>query len=238
MSPIQNPIKRLPVKGSKSFASLRVVPLTLYHVDVWMHQIQPVINRNYCSAITDPKGRVRADIGWDWYRIWDLASIHDLAFMGRTHRKTLRLCVVAVPDKPNVTEYDYFPVGMLTLVPKFRCNAPKEGDRAFTWFLSNAPKETYDQYLKGKRIEGVAKMLLDCVVQSAYDIDGSGEMLLRAATEGGKHLRKFYAECRLRQLKYSNGRITFFRRKYPEEYFMLSKANAKILSRCGDPLRE
>jgi len=234
---IQNPVKRLPVKSSHEFVTIKVVPLTPYLVDVWMYQAQPAINENYCTSIENPNGRIRADIGWDWYKILNYAYLHDLAFTGQQHRGTLKLCVVVVPDTPDVTPYDYFPVGMLTLVPKFRCNAPSRADRAFTWYLSNAPKETYERFLDGVRIEGVAKMLLDCVVQAAYDIGASGEMLLRAATEGGKHLKKFYGECRLSHLKESNGRVTFFRRKVPQEYFLLNKTNARFLARCNDPFR-
>lgn len=237
MSPIQNPVKRLPVKNSNQFVTLKVVPLSQFLVDVWVSQVQPAIDANYCTAIANPYGRVRADVGWDWNRIVDYSLLHDLAFTGQKHRKTLKLCVVVVPDTPDHTEYDYFPVGMLTLVPKFRSNAPKAGDRAFTWYLSNAPKETYQRFLHGVHIEGVAKMLLDCVVQAAYDIEASGEMLLRAATEGGKHLKKFYGECRLHNLKMNNGNVTYFRRKNPEEYFLLTRINAKILTRYNNPFR-
>lgn len=237
MASIFSPIKRLPVKNSPSFATVRVVPITQRLLDIWRYQVQPVINQKYDTAPCHPDARIRADVGWNWSKILSYALVHDLAFFGQKNRSTLKLCVVVVPENGDYTEDDYFPIGMVTLVPKFKCNAGKEADRAFTWYLSNAPREIYDQYLGGVRIEGVAKMLLDCVVQAAYDIGADGSMLLRAATEGGNHLRRFYGECRLHALKTSNGKITFIRRETPEEYFLLTKTNAKILSRWGNVLR-
>lgn len=242
MAPIKNPIKRLPVKGSKSFATVRVVPMTRRLLNIWHDQIQPLIDQNYFTCPCNPKLRIRADVGWNWKRFSYYALAHDAAFIAQENRSTTKLCVVAVPEDPNHTEKDYFPIGMLILVPKFECNAPAKADRAFTWYLSNAPREAYDTYLKdehgkGVRIEGVAKMLLDCVVQAAIDIKADGTMLLRAATEGGNHLKRFYGECRLRSLKYNNGPISFVRRRNPEEYFLLHKTNAKIMAKCGDPLR-
>lgn len=242
MAPIKNPIKRLPVKGSSSFATVRVVPMTRRLLNIWHDQIQPLIDQNYSTHPCDPDERIRADVGWNWKTFSYHALAHDAAFVANKNRSTIKLCVVAVPEDPNHTPEEYFPIGMLILVPKFECNTPTRADRAFTWYMSNAPREAYDHYLKdahgkGVRIEGVAKMLLDCVVQAAIDIQADGTMLLRAATEGGKHLKRFYGDCRLRSLGYNNGPISFVRRKNPEEYFLLNKTNANIMARHGDPLR-
>ncbi|MCF5709496.1 hypothetical protein GIV19_19735 [Pseudomonas syringae] len=237
MSTVPNFIKRLPTKGSSAFATVRVVQMTHRLLKTWHEKVQVLIDANYSTHPGPPGAFVRADVGWNWNEHVRNALLHDALFLGQKNRGSIKLCLVAVPDSDNPTLDDCYPIGMLILVPKLECNAGVKADRAFTWYLSNAPREFYAKYFSGARIEGVAKMLLDCVVQHGYAADGDGSMLLRAATEGGKHLKRFYGDCRLRSLHHDNGPITYLRRTKQTEYFLLNKSEARMFTRAADRMR-
>lgn len=240
MAPLKHPITALPVRDSDQPADVRIVAMTDDLVKIWDEKIQPRINKNYRISSdvnnfkTDGKlKKVRADVGWSWPNIRQLKILHDIAhpsYLSSTS-PALELCLVID------YEGNWFPIGMLTLVPKYRCKVPSWGHKTYTWHLSNAPEEVYRDLLGEVYVYGVAEALIDCAIQASYHVESDGSLLLRADPNGGERLQKFYRKCSFDQVKIGNGRISNYRWRNNTQYFHLSMENAKSFCENNDAWR-
>ncbi len=220
MPALSNPITWLPSKtpeGDKRTIDVEVVPMTLALIKRWKSSVQPIIDDAYAHYHEgcDPL-KARADVGWNWRANWLLTKAHDLGckMPGIKSGPSQALCMVVDQDGEK------FPIGMLTVVPSYFCNVKGWGHRAFTWYLADAPSEVYDQVLGQPRVQGVARALLDCTIQSALDHSQSGELLLHADPKGGEKLIEFYKDrCSMTRLAADNGDISLTRRGPSDEYF-------------------
>lgn len=236
--PLLRPISSLPaydIVGNPFQVKVSVVPMTQVLAKQWHEKVQPLVNRHYSHDDGSSK-RVRADVGWRWPSYLKLVAIHNYLtrIPGNASEKGKAMCLVVSKGEQK------FPIGMLSMVPKLHCNIHGiERQRAFTWYLADAPLETYEQYLGQPPVRGVAKALLDCTIQAALDEGDDGELLLHADPRGGNKLIEFYAtRCKMNRLPRSNGRITtVWRRGRPEEYFHFSGAAAQAFSALYDSRR-
>jgi hypothetical protein len=201
----------------------------------WHEQVQPIVDSHY-SHDGKTTSKVRADVGWRWPRYLKLVSIHNFLtkMPGNASDLGKAMCVVISKGEQK------FPIGMLSLVPKLHCKVQGvERQRAFTWYLSDAPSEAYEQLMGQPAVRGVAKALIDCTIQAALDEGSDGELLLHADPKGGRKLIEFYAvSCKMNRLLPANGSITaVWRRGRPEEYFHFNAVNAKAFAAQYDARR-
>ncbi|MHC8402007.1 hypothetical protein ACYZTX_21755 [Pseudomonas sp. MDT1-17] len=236
--PLQRPISSLPAYdtfGNPFQVKVCVVPMTIALAKQWHEKVQPLVNSNYShDGATNRK--VRADVGWRWPTYLKLVAIHNYLtkMPGNCSEKGKAMCVVVSKGEQK------FPIGMLSIVPKLNCNVEGvERQRAFTWYLSDAPSEAYEQFLEQPAVRGVAKALIDCTIQAALDEGNDGEMLLHADPKGGRKLIDFYeAGCKMRRLSPNNGCVTVvWRRSRPDEYFHFNGADAQAFSSRYDARR-
>ena len=235
MSALNRPIKSLPCRdatGQSVQVAVSVVPMSRVLVKLWAKFVQPLVDLNYQHTGTGiPDQKIRADVGWNWQHNHDWAAAHGM-FLGPTRAMCVVIKQVGAPE---------FPIGMLTMVPRLNCNAfGVVRERGFSWYLSDAPFEVYQQVLKIPPVRGVASALLDCSIQSTLDIAGDGTHLLHADPRGGDKLIRFYRDtCRMVQLPPTNGSVTkvFRRQDDPEEYFHFDDAQARTYSAKYDPRR-
>lgn len=134
-------------------------------------------------------------------------------------------------------EGDDFPIGMLTLVPQYKCNVERWGLKGYMWYLSSAPDEIYIDKFRDDIVGGVAKTLIDCAILASYGEDGDGSLLLHADPKGGIVLEKYYKKNKFKQLPSSNGRITNFRWRDRTRYFHLTPGEAANLVKYHNPWR-
>src|SRR4051812_9942290 len=166
ISALKRPIKSLPcatVAGlPASDVEIKAVPMTRVLIATWEKEVQTWIDLHYqCWSEGIPETRVRADVDWRWRRYYALAALQGV-MPGDRSGKALAWCIVVTDDR-----FGQFPIGMLTVVPKFYSNVKGfEQHRIFTWFLADAPAEIYDEVLKMERVRGVATALIDTAIQS------------------------------------------------------------------------
>jgi hypothetical protein len=236
--PLQRPIVSLLASdacGTPFQVKVSVVPMTEALARQWHETVQPIVNRYY-SHDSSMSQKTRADVGWRWPNYLKLVAVHNYLtrMPGNASENGKAMCVVVSKGEQT------FPIGMLSLVPKLHCNVQGvERQRAFTWYLSDAPSELYEQFLRQPAVRGVAKALIDCTIQAALDEGDDGELLLHADPKGGRKLIDFYQYgCKMRRLSSNNGRITaVWRRGCPDEYFHFSGADAQAFSARYDPRR-
>ncbi|MFR0713634.1 hypothetical protein ACLUS7_01115 [Enterobacterales bacterium BD_CKDN230030183-1A_HGKHYDSX7] len=139
------------------------------------------------------KIRYRADVDWSWSDNFDYHEINNwLAERNRRVDKSRAVCLVAKKNGNDV------PIGMLTLVPTFVCTVfGLKKKRAFTWYLSDAPREFYRRVLEMDEIQNIARALLDYTVQSGIEVNQEATLVLHADIYGGARLRKYYRDCGL-----------------------------------------
>lgn len=236
--PLQRPISSLlasDATGKPFQVKITVVPMTKALARQWHETVQPLVNRNYSHEGSSSK-KTRADVGWRWPAHLKLVAIHNFLTQmpGNSSEKGKAMCVVVSKGEQK------FPIGMLSLVPKLNCNVEGvQRQRAFTWYLSDAPSEAYEQLLGQPAVRGVAKALIDCTIQAALDEGDDGELLLHADPKGGRKLIEFYqGSCKMNRLSPANGSITaIWRRGRPDEYFHFNGADAQAFSALYDARR-
>lgn len=238
MPPIPNPIQWLPITTSKGVeaADVDVVPMTPDLIRLWQHYVQPIVNERYqpwqpgCDS-----ARVRADVGWNWRQISIMRGIHSFLSRapGAPSSNAIGICLTLQQDGIS------FPIGMLTMVPKLQCQVADWGTRGFAWFLSDAPKEVYRNLLHIDPVHGVAKALLDCVVQATLAAGGNGEIVLHADPKGGEKLIEFYeGKCGMTRLERTNQPVVRFRgNTHRDEFFYWDAATALEFSQQFDDKR-
>jgi hypothetical protein len=234
---VRRPIRSLPVKALDQASDLArvlsdeaeigVVPMTWKLAATWDRFVQPLVDGNFRRE-TDPTKDwpVRADVGWSWRSNWIWAALHSryAATPGCQSGPCLAISIVL-----QLEGGDTFPVGMLTVIPRYHCNVyGEQRQRTFTWYLSDAPAELYDVHLNVDRVRGVASALLDTAVQAGLDAQLEGESLLHADPSGGTRLTEFYSRrCRMTQLPQDHPRVTLLRGHPPAEYFYWTAAAAQ-----------
>lgn len=235
-----NPIRRLARKGTASAplddVMVRIAPMTMGHVNLWHTHVQPLVDANYSHWATGVDVRsVRADVGWDWSKIFGLALAHNSArFIPGNHSSRAAALVIAL-----LTEADEeVPIGMLTVVPKFCCTVKgDQRDRTFAWFLSDAPAEFYDAIGSGP-VAAVAKALLDTAIQSGLGSRQDGTLLLHADPAGGPKLEEFYVDkCKMERLKADAPAISLLRRRHSDQYYHFDAAQAAVFAQQFDARR-
>lgn len=236
---LPNPITRLPIKRpdqSIGYVALRTVPMTQELVDIWMQEVQPIIDAHYqVSAEGVASENIRADVGWKWNRYF---TWHECSFALRrvtgiksNITPTTALCL-AIEQKGRL-----FPIGMLIALPKFMCQVKDvRRDRSFTWYLSDAPADIYSSLFDEERVQGVAKALVDSTIQLSVAAGLQGEMLLHASPKGGAKLECFYREkCRMLQLHSSDSPVSTFRWKQPRnEFYYFDSQSAMEFCQLSD----
>lgn len=238
---LKNPIKYLaidhPERGLLD-VEVAIVPLAIEHIWKWSTFVQPLVDHYYRQADEKkhPQRLVRADVKWNWWQIASLATLHNSTTRLPQNQsgKAKGLAVVL-----EGTEMGAFPIGMLTVVPKFYCNAfGAYRSRGFTWFLSDAPTELYTNYLKTDPIRGVATTLVDCSIQTALDDGEDGTLLLHADPNGGQGLLDFYLKRGMNRLPVDGGPISIlWRRKNSHEYFHFDSNEAADFCKKNDHRR-
>lgn len=240
MPPIFYPIKSLLSRTPSGVKAvpIAVVPMTAELVDKWHEFVQPLIDSNYVHwGPGTNSALVRADKQWNWHNNFTLLALHNTLYAGgsRIHGEGVAMCIVfRSPD-----ESEEFPIGMLTAVPKLHTNVVgQRRQRAFTWYLSDAPEEVYSKILGIPAIQGVAKALLDCTIQAALDDSHDGNLLLKADPHGGKKLEDFYSKCGMRQLPNGHPPVTpVFRRFTTHRYFYFLAYEAQAYCALYNPRR-
>lgn len=225
-------IKSLPFKHISETIDIKILPLTSELANRWHSQVQPIIDRNYQHWTDGCEERlVRADVGWNWPRIKSLKFLHDIGHSVSPTTFTKGLCVTVEFQGKD------FPIGMLTLVPKYKCNVERWGFKGYMWYLSSAPQQIFIDIFRDDIIEGVAKSLIDCAIRASYDEDGDGALLLHADPNGGVVLRKYYLKNNFKQVPEANGRITNFRWRNRTQYYHLTPQEARLLVTIHDGWR-
>ncbi len=253
---LRSPIKRLhrqkrpaPPQGDGSATvadgeavsdvEVEVAPMTYALISIWHNRVQKLIDRNYrhwpaqaplVAAAGDRQ--VRADVGWNWHRIYLLAALQNYAALGSG--PALAWCLLI----SDVLSGRKFPVGMLTVVPQFRCDVNAcVRERTFAWYLSDAPRELYAA-MSMDLIKGVANALLDTAIQSGFEVKLDGTLLLRADPAGGPRLRAFYQEgCGMTSLPASHPPLSLWRRSRSDEYFTMHATAADVFCKKNDDMR-
>jgi hypothetical protein len=227
---LQHPIRSLPCvapgSGLTYDAEIEVVAMTRSLIAIWRKHVQVWIDNHYIHWKKGADERdVRADVGWNWFRNYTLAAMHNVATKvpGSKSDVAWAWCIV-VSD----TSAKQFPIGMLTVVPKFYSNVANDNrQRTFAWYLSDAPSEIYDKVLKVDPVRGVATALLDTAIQSGLDLGADGTLLLHADPAAGPKLVRFYTgRCEMKPLSASNPAVSIIRRWNPEEYFVMDAGKA------------
>lgn len=237
---LPSPIRRLARKGATGVplddVVVRIAPMTMAHVNTWHTFVQPLIDAHYSHWVDGLDARsVRADVGWDWSMIFGLALAHNSArfIPGNRSGPALALVIALLAESDEEV-----PIGMLTVVPRFRCTAKGERrERTFAWFLADAPAEFYD-VLGSAPVAAVAKALLDTAIQSGLGSAQDGTLLLHADPGGGPKLDEFYVQkCKMERLKADAPAISFLRRGHTDQYYHFDAVLAAAFSRQFDARR-
>jgi hypothetical protein len=201
MPALETPIRTLPCTDGNQDVLVDIEQMTWEHVNLWHTFVQPLINLGFQHWHAGlPAQDARADVGWDWALNYALVLLHNSATYIPGNKSGLaRALTLAV----TTTGGDQIPIGMLTVVPRFRCDVGGAvQDRTFAWYLADAPKVFYTDVLKVVPVKGVATALLDCAIQTGFDAGQSGETLLHADPNGGEKLTNFYlTHCLMRQVE-------------------------------------
>lgn len=236
---LPNPITRLPFKRpdqSTGYVALRTVPMTQELVDIWVQEVQPIIDSRYqVSAAGVAPDKIRADVGWKWNRYFT-GHEYSIALRRMTGAQsnltpTTALCLT-IEQKGRL-----FPIGMLIALPRFFCRVKDVvRDRSFTWYLSDAPVDVYKSHFDEERVQGVAKALVDCTVQVSVAAGLHGEMLLHASPKGGAKLEGFYLnKCRMLQLHSSDAPVSTLRWRQPRnEFYYFDQVRAMEFCRLNN----
>jgi hypothetical protein len=147
-------------------------------------------------AAKKPKIRFRADVKWSWKRYYWMHLTYSLwCNLSRKNAPSRAVCMVVHKNGRPI------PIGMLTLVPDFTCTIlDRTKPRAYTWYLSDAPREFYSHVLQLEKIQFIARALVDYTVQSGIEANQEATLVLRADAGGGKRLKEFYEELGLAPL--------------------------------------
>ena len=239
---LKHPVRSLPCVGEpprQTDVPIRVTHMTWRHANVWQALVQPLINRHFRHWRHGmPDAHARADVGWNWHTILGLAVVYNASAAVLSKRSSPALAMAVVISTHQGKE---FPIGLLTVVPKFLCNlSGRRAQSSFTWYLAYAPRVLYsERYGLGRApIKGVATTLLDCAIQCGLEAGLPGDMLLHADPHGGLKLRKFYEErCGMQPIDPDNGPISLLRRRHTDEYLQMSAAQAAQFCRKLDPRR-
>jgi hypothetical protein len=232
---IGRPIKTLPSATPRGAQAddirIRVVPMSRQLIILWHTHVQAAVDGHYEHWTENADERnVRADVGWNWYRIATLARLHDVAMLvpGNLSGPALAWCIAVLDGDGRL-----FPIGMLTVVPRFHCHVMgQQGVRTFTWFLADAPTEVYDDVLQTSfRVRGVATALIDTAIQSGLDLNTDGSVLLHADPKAGEKLVKFYGQrCGMTRLATGDPPVSHWRRGHTEEYFLLDAGQSRAFA--------
>jgi hypothetical protein len=234
---LANPICWIPIRNDKRSFPVAIEPLDGMLIQFWNKTVQPCIDSNYQSdgVTSGPQLPVRADVGWNWWKIWALVVSHNFSInlpAAKNHSNAIGWAIVMNLDGQRV------PVGLLTVVPNFLCNVGTGiSGRSFAWYLSNAPGEFFD-LLQVPHLTGIAEVLIDAAVQSRLDIVNEGSTLLHADPGGGARLKQFYElRCGMSPLIGAQARISIFRPAKPGEYFTFDDKAARGFCRRYDARR-
>jgi len=169
------------------------------------------------SRLKSPEARHRADVKWSWRFNYYLHSFYSIwCRKYRQGGESKAVCMVVQKGGRHI------PIGMLTLVPDFNCNIlGKTKDRAYTWYLSDAPREFYSQALGLKKISHIAHALVDYTVQAGIEANQETTLVLRADAGGGERLRDFYVKIGLSPLPDDHPAISPARSWFHGGYFKL-----------------
>lgn len=244
---INNPIKSLPSlseEGVRTNVHVEVVPMTLQLVEAWRSFVQPFISGRYqhwSDDFIDHKTSwsvVRADKEWDWEENFKLLMLNNLtcSLQGKQSGYAIAMCIVL---KPKIGD-DEFPIGMLMAVPRLYTNVlSSKCERAFTWYLSDAPDEVFRLTLGINRVQGIARALLDCTIQAAVDERQNGELLLKADMNGGEKLVEFYKDkCGMLRLGADDPPVTkYWRTKEIDRYFYFDEWDSSTYCSLFDKRR-
>lgn len=211
--------------------------MTWQHVNFWHSVVQPLIDQNFQHwGAHVPPQNARADVGWDWARIYGLALLHNtMNFVPGTFSGPARAFAMVVFSDEGLE----IPVGMLTVVPEFNCRLENvTRPRTFAWYLADAPMPFYRDALGVGPVVRVAAALLDTAIQSGVGTSSDGSVLLHADPNGGQKLADFYLHrCKMRQLPLDSRPISPLRRKHVDQYFFLSASGAAQFSTQFDNRR-
>lgn len=240
-SALNSPIKVLPFASTAANGGtniqVRVTDMTIGLAIRWHTRVQPLVDGNYGAASSaSPGQRTRADVRWDWRQILGLSKLYSAAALALPGSGPAIALAMVVDTGPT----GWFPIGMLTTVPRLFTNAlGLQRDRGFAWYLADAPYEAYTDILKCPRVRDVAAALLDCGIQACKDQGYDGAFLLHASPTGGERLKDFYrVRCRMTQLPPNEPPITtVFRRGPTEEYFHFDAIQAGAFCQQFDPRR-
>lgn len=163
------------------------------------------------------QARTRADVKWSWRKNYLLHSTYS-----KWRRKYFKggeskaVCMVVHKGGRAI------PIGMLTLVPDFTCKIlDRTKERAFTWYLSDAPREFYSNALGLKKIKLIAHALVDYTVQAGIEVNQETTLVLRSDPDGGDRLREFYTNIGLAPLPDDHPAISTARFWNKDGYFTL-----------------
>ncbi|HDS1735204.1 hypothetical protein [Pseudomonas sp. BP8] len=177
--------------------------------------------------------RSRADIKWSWRFIYYLHLVYS-KWRKSYHKKgeSKAVCMVVVKNGR------YIPIGMLTLVPDFKCKIQElTKERAYTWYLSDAPREFYSRALGLSKISLIAHALVDYTVQAGIEVNQEATLVLRADAEGGERLKKFYLRIGLAPLPDDHPAISPGRLWSHGGYFKLMPDKSKEFCKAMDVYR-
>ncbi|MGV2833758.1 hypothetical protein [Pseudomonas shirazensis] len=242
--PLLNTVKRLTFKhpdGSKGAVRVEVVPMTRELVDIWTLEVQPVIDSKYSTSAPGlENSQIRADVNWKWGRYFRfhqaMNSVGKHGILRTNLGPTVAYCLVV-----KTVEGHQFPIGMLLAHPNYNCVVSGvRSRRAFTWYLADAPAETYGKSLnQHPPVLGVAMALIDTTIQISLKHGLKGEMLLHASCRGGDKLIEFYRDrCKMIQLDSDDPAVSFGRSfQSRERFFYMDSELAMEFSGRSDVYR-
>jgi len=235
---LSQPVKRVHYgpKGSDTYYDVAVVPMSVHIAAEWHAQVQPLIDRLYSPwQGSGQPGKVRADVTWDWTRNLLLAQAYNSIGFNRSPHPAFAWSLVLRSEDGA----DQVPIGMLTVAPQFHATlAGPPRDRAFVWYLADAPVEFY-QHLQIEEAHGVASALVDTAIQTRLDllagIDAS--TFLHADPAGGPRLIAYYSKHGMTRVMGSGPRVSLCRPFKTGEYFLMDDPLARSFCARLNPYR-
>ncbi|QBQ98136.1 hypothetical protein [Paraburkholderia pallida] len=232
LNTLKRPLKSLPTFGSQDSRTgsclINIRQMASADVRYWNRHVQPLIKALYdewpASVPVDwlhpagiDLGAIRADVGWDWERIFLLAKCHNYLRPLSSAREQAHAWCLELSDTNGG-----IPIGLLTAVPAY--GSPVQGDRSkmgFVWYLADAPAEFYVT-MRLDPVAGVARALVDTAIQMRLDLDDDAAVFLHADPKGGRKLIEFYGErCGMTRIRNPKRYISPCRRPMPGEYFYM-----------------
>ena len=243
---LKRPIRWLPVRDPVSKATVGAVPVRIErlkrrHVSLWHRDVQPFIDRHFKryegrrESHVSATEEIRADVGWNWWHILTLLTLHNAATVLPLNRSGLGYGWALLLGEHG---HD-IPLGLMTMVPEFHCKVDGvDRSISFVWYFADAPA-AYLQERSLPTVRNIAKALLDTAIQTRIDIVGDASTLLRAAPAGGPRLKTFYEKhCEMTPLKPTSQRVSWFRSSPSDEYFELSDIKSRNFSQSFDDNRQ